>query len=797
MRDADRFCSSCGWVAGGATPAGSVTPIATNDAAAEIWKGQRERLRDATRGRYEIIRQIGEGGMAAIFLAHQPSLKRDVAIKVMAPGLLTTSGMIERFLAEAQTIAQFRCQHIVQILEVEQAAGDLYFFVMEYIRGSSLDRVLREHGPLPLAVVRAMLYEAGQGLAYAHRHGVIHRDVKPSNIMLDSEGLSILTDFGIAKQSDVDGVTRSGARVGTPAYMSPEQCNSSPLTWASDQYSLGVVAYELLAGRPPFEGKSFEIEAAHVSRAPPPISLAGVVCPAEVAMAIERMLAKRPDQRWPSMSAALQAIGCKALHDGDPLRGSLARLAQQSMTLNALSSGAPGLVGVPTTVDRLTLQSSPRLLHPGDVAQLEARALGRDGRHLPDRVIVWSSSDSTVLGMDSSGSLVAKAPGTSTVTARCEGKSVAADVVVTQSDEMASAAQSGAARWMPTALLAFSVVGSLILAAPMMRSAGLRSTDASSVGLGSGMGASEETNNGETSPTADAVARDSASALRSTRELLPPARDPRSATAVTSDAVVISRIIVDSPQPLQELMVGESIVLSAHAMAASGARAPASITWSISDSTVARLQGSSVLAARAPGRVRVRASIATAGIEKEHLVVIVAPPAVATPSVGASDSLPPVGGRTAEVTARVPAAAQESKLPQREDIPMPPADVRAEPMLRAAMAKHAAMLQQADISGIQGVYPSENAIDRANLSKLTVILKTREYRTQVDAEAGMVGAPVITASQATWSYSIRIRWRNNFGANMSEIVKFDVRFERTDNVWRITSARMIGNPKIG
>src|SRR5438552_1272789 len=248
-----RHCPTCGADVSGQQ--GQVaTAYVTPDDAARLAQGQSAQLaalRTATLGHYDIHGELGQGGMATVYLAHDIALDRKVAIKVMAPALFSTTGMVERFKREARTAAALSHPHIIPIYAVKEST-DLVYFVMKFVEGRSLESIVRAAGPLPLTLVRAVLYQAGEALGYAHRRGVVHRDIKPANIMLDADGWVVVADFGIAKVSETQGLTMTGATIGTPSYMSPEQCEAKrELSGASDQYSLGIVAYELLAGRLP------------------------------------------------------------------------------------------------------------------------------------------------------------------------------------------------------------------------------------------------------------------------------------------------------------------------------------------------------------------------------------------------------------------------------------------------------------------------------------------------------------------------------------------------------------------
>ena len=205
------------------------------------WSSIVERLRAALAGEFDIEGELGRGGMAAVFRARERALNRRVAIKVMAPGLFRGDGMVERFRQEAITIANLEHANIIGIHSV-RALDDLHLFVMQYVPGHSLDHVIREHGRLSLSATGAVVYHVGSALDYAHRRGVVHRDVKPGNILLDADGDPIVTDFGIAKIAEAPGYTLVGTVLGTPTYMSPEQCIGIEVGPPSDQYGLGIVA---------------------------------------------------------------------------------------------------------------------------------------------------------------------------------------------------------------------------------------------------------------------------------------------------------------------------------------------------------------------------------------------------------------------------------------------------------------------------------------------------------------------------------------------------------------------------
>src|SRR5881398_2561468 len=286
-------------------------------------------LGKATLGEYVIQAEVGRGGMATVYLAHDLALDRKVAIKMLAPALLLMGeGMVERFKREARTAAALTHPHIIPIYAVKESEHVLYF-VMKYVRGRALDAVIRDVGPLPLPMVQAILAQVSDALGYAHRHGVIHRDVKSANIMLDEDGWAVVTDFGIAKVVQAEGLTLTGVTVGTPTYMSPEQCATREVTGASDQYSLGVVAYEMLAGRLPFHGDStMSVMYAHFNERPRPVTELRSDCPPNLGAGVMRMLEKDPAHRWPSMDDIVAVCGRPSLRHDDPVRGDMMALAK-------------------------------------------------------------------------------------------------------------------------------------------------------------------------------------------------------------------------------------------------------------------------------------------------------------------------------------------------------------------------------------------------------------------------------------------------------------------------------------
>jgi serine/threonine protein kinase/uncharacterized protein YjdB len=387
------------------------------------------RLRRATLGEFEIGRELGRGAMAAVFLAHEISLDRKVAIKVMSPGLLMDEVMAERFKREAITIAHLNHPNIVSVHSVRQAGG-LHFFVMRYIRGRALEQVIQQAGRLPIPIVRSILFQVGSALTYAHRSRVVHRDIKPANILIDEDGNAVVTDFGIAKVAELPSETHPGALVGTPAYMSPEQCSGAEVSGASDQYALGVVAYEMITGISPFTGSTLTVMQAHLEQPPQAIRDQRGECPPELEAAVLRMLEKDPAARWPSIAQAKAALGAAPLAEDDPLLAELSRLATPDWTTSlpgrpTLATPRTRSVQPPTPaglVRTISILPPPAALEPGDSFMLVALLRGERGALLPGRAVQWATDTPEVLRVDGGrGVATAVAPGAARLTAACEG----------------------------------------------------------------------------------------------------------------------------------------------------------------------------------------------------------------------------------------------------------------------------------------------------------------------------------------------------------------------------------------
>jgi len=246
--------------------------------------------------------------MASVYLAHDLIHDRSVALKVPHPHLLDTHVMRRRFIREARLAARLDHPRIVTVHCVKERAG-VVFVDLRFVEGIPLDQLIRsEPELLPVDVVRWLIAMIADGLGYAHSKGVLHRDVKPANILIDRRGEPKVADFGLALSAESQRLTAAGTVLGTPSYMSPEQCRGAALTPASDQYSLGIVAYELLTGRVPFSGAVLSVLKSHVSELPPSPNAFDDRVPKPLSDVVMRMMAKRPEDRWPSMAAAAEAL---------------------------------------------------------------------------------------------------------------------------------------------------------------------------------------------------------------------------------------------------------------------------------------------------------------------------------------------------------------------------------------------------------------------------------------------------------------------------------------------------------
>jgi hypothetical protein len=293
-------------------------------------------------GKYDIRAEIGKGGMGVVHLGYDPLLDRKVAIKVLAPHLVWEPGFIERFLREARAAARLKHAGIVTIYDVGQEAN-WYYIVMEYLEGQTLAQVIHGRGALPVDQTVTILRRLAEALDYAHQCGLVHRDVKPGNIIVHPSGQVTLTDFGVARAAQETRLTTTGALIGTPKYMSPEQARGEVADHRTDIYSLGVVAYEMLCGRAPFEATTPHAVLYQLIYEPlPPVRSRRPDLPEEVDASLARALAKEPDARYATAAGFVKSLA-------DALAGERRQAAGQA-TVTAVPQPAPVAPSEPARV---------------------------------------------------------------------------------------------------------------------------------------------------------------------------------------------------------------------------------------------------------------------------------------------------------------------------------------------------------------------------------------------------------------------------------------------------------------
>ena len=641
----DRFCAHCGAVQDEIVGAPVEEPGATP------WDGVFDHLRATIGNKYEIGRSLGYGGMAAVVLAREIKLNRRVAIKVMSPSLMLAPGMIERFHREAVTVAALNHPNIVTIYTVEET-DQVQYFVMKFVAGPSLEAVIRKDGPMPISVVKVWLTQVASALGYAHRRGVVHRDIKPANILLDDEGNAIVTDFGIAKVSREPSLTQVGATVGTPSYMSPEQCQSKEITAASDQYSLGIVLYEMLTGEPPFEGPSLEVMQAHVQTRPRPISVARPDCPQELQAAVFRMIAKDPEERWPAMEDVIAAVGGPPLAHDDPIRLQLAELAGAGKTgqLAPVTGRPPVSKATPTRVASLQVRPERRVLLVGRSARFQALARGTDGRTLRDAAVRWGSSDRGIVEVSTDGMVRGVSPGAARITAVCENQSGTAAVEVRTAGALTRAARF----WWVVPLAAAASVGfwfvvRSLASPPSVTLATISVTPASAsitVGGTVALAATARAANGQALPRAVGwTSSDSSVAsvtpnglvtgLKAGAAAMTATADGRTSAAIVTVTEPVARAtVVDSAAASLDLVprrfnvtVDRSFALRAIARDARGSVVRRPVRWVSSDPAIAAVAPNGVVTGLAPGKATVTATSDGVSSTPAAVTVVAAGPA--------------------------------------------------------------------------------------------------------------------------------------------------------------------------
>ena len=307
-------------------------------------------LQRALAGHYSLERELGRGGMGIVFLARDVALDRPVAIKLLPTAMAAQPALRQRFVHEAQMAARLSHPNIIPIFAVDEV-DDFVFFVMAYVEGETLGHRLQSRGPLTPAEGTRMIQEVAWALAYAHLRGIVHRDVKPDNILLEqATGRALVSDFGIARRADASGGTAVGEVLGTAQYMSPEQATGEKLDGRSDLYALGVVAFYALSGRLPFDAPDVPaLLAMHITKPAPPLTAVAAGIPGKLAQAVDRCLAKDPAERFQTgeqLAEAVAASTAVAREVPAPIRVWLQRGAAAKAPLTVWAAlGTIGVVG--------------------------------------------------------------------------------------------------------------------------------------------------------------------------------------------------------------------------------------------------------------------------------------------------------------------------------------------------------------------------------------------------------------------------------------------------------------------
>jgi predicted Ser/Thr protein kinase len=409
-----KFCKTCGADLSATLPLDAVVKPSPGPSPADAAEpSELDLVRAELEEEYEIKEELGRGGMAIVFRATEKQLDREVAIKVLPFSLAFDKEFVERFQREARTSAKLEHPNIIPIYRVGKS-GRVIFFVMKFLRGRPLSALLAVRGALPPMEIRQILIQMGRALAYAHRSGVVHRDIKPDNIMFDEHGQALLTDFGIAKAGTGSKLTGTGMSIGTPHYMSPEQARAQPLDGRSDIYSLGVVAYQCLTGLVPYDGEdSFSIGYKHImEELPVPVLESDEQ--RELFEVIRKMMAKLQTERFQTADEMVEV-----LESGSGFVATGISTAQ-TRAMPSLGGGVPKLSTAPTT-------PLPRFS-----AGLPPVPEGRPPRSAVAGLLIWLLAMGAVLGGGGyfaykKGLIFAQAPADTAALAHADSLRIAGD----------------------------------------------------------------------------------------------------------------------------------------------------------------------------------------------------------------------------------------------------------------------------------------------------------------------------------------------------------------------------------
>jgi serine/threonine protein kinase len=346
-----RFCERCGEALAG--PGDATLPFDRSAARPPSPEGPLLQLaRRELADDYDVEKEVGRGGMAVVYRAVERALTRPVALKILPPELALGPSVVDRFKREAQMAASLDHPNIIPVYRVGQS-GTLLYLAMRFVEGRALDAIIATQGALPVPVVVLILRAAAAALTYAHEHGIVHRDIKGGNILIDRDGRVIVSDFGVARAVESASVTVSGSMIGTPYFMSPEQCAGKVAGPQSDQYSLGVVAFQMLTGTVPFQAETLAAIMHHHFFTPvPDVSVARADVPAELTAVMGRVLTKDPAHRYPTTRDMLVAIEAIPLTEAERREGEsmLRELANGASVRSVPTAALPPLADTMTVV---------------------------------------------------------------------------------------------------------------------------------------------------------------------------------------------------------------------------------------------------------------------------------------------------------------------------------------------------------------------------------------------------------------------------------------------------------------
>ena len=348
-----RFCPNCGTPV--SDPQSATVVLPSDEAGDELM----QRLRLMLTGEYEVEQELARGGMAVVYRATEVGLGRVVALKVLPPDLGLTPRAVERFKREARMVAELDHPNIIPVFRVGQS-GSILYIVMKFIEGRALDAILEAQGALPVHTVLYVLRGAARALAYAHQCGIVHRDIKGGNLLVDRDGRVLVSDFGVALRAADITLTADGAVIGTPPFMSPEQCAGRRAGPQSDQYSLGIVAFQMLTGSLPFHADSLPgIMHHHFFTPVPDIGLVRDDAPEALTRILRRALSKEAGDRFPTTGEMLAAIEAIPFSDADRRESEriLQQLTQGDAVARISTRSLPALPETPTLA--MNLRGAP------------------------------------------------------------------------------------------------------------------------------------------------------------------------------------------------------------------------------------------------------------------------------------------------------------------------------------------------------------------------------------------------------------------------------------------------------